>query len=302
MEKYLIIIAGPTAIGKTEITIKLAQHYDIPVINADSRQMYSGMEIGTAMPSAEEMQGIHHYFVGDRPLTKGISAGQYEKEVLEILGRLYNQSNIALLSGGSGLYIKAVVDGFDDIPEVQQEIRNRLKEELKANGLDPLVNELNSRDKDYAKIVDRNNPHRIMRALEVIRSTGKTYSFFRNGKRNFRQFNTIKTGLTMDRKELYERIEKRVDTMVVSGLLDEVEKLKKYKHLDPLQTVGYREVFNYMEGLYDYEESIRLIKRNTRRLAKRQLTWFRKDPEYKWFHPDQLEDIIDYIERGQINN
>ncbi len=301
MDKYLIIIAGPTAIGKTEITIKLAQHYDIPVINADSRQMYSGMDIGTAMPSTEEMQGIHHYFVGDRPLTKGISAGQYEKEVLEILGRFYNKSNIALLSGGSGLYIKAVVDGFDDIPKVKQEIRNRLKEELKANGLDPLVNELKSRDKDYAMIVDPNNPHRIMRALEVIRSTGKTYSFFRNGKRNFRQFNTIKIGLTMDRKELYERIEKRVDTMVISGLFDEVEKLKKYKHLDPLQTVGYREVFDYMEGLYDYEESIRLIKRNTRRLAKRQLTWFRKDPEYKWFHPGQLEDIIDYIERGQIN-
>jgi len=282
-------------VGKTDLTVKLAKVLKVPVINADSRQVYQEMNIGTAKPSNEEMEGVMHYFVGDRSLITDFSAGIFEREAIEILHDIFRHSDLAILSGGSGLYIDAVCDGLDNMPDIEPLVRSTLKLELKSTGLDALATELQQMDPVYWKEVDQNNPQRILRALEVIRTTGKSYTSFRIHTSVERSFTTIKVGLDRPRTELYARINDRMDLMIEQGLVDEVKGLKKYWGTNALETLGYQEVIDYLDKVYDKDEAIRLLKRNSRRYAKRQLTWFRRDPEITWFHPDKFEKIVEFI-------
>jgi len=295
IKKYLIVVVGPTAVGKTSFAVELAKVFKTAVINADSRQVYQEMKIGTAKPGMEEMQGVKHYFVNDRGLDSPLNAGLFEREALMTIGVEFKARDILIMSGGSGLYINAVCNGLDELPKVDPGVRELLNKQLENTDLVSLYDELVKKDPEYASAVDPRNPHRVLRALEIIRSTGKTYSSFRKSEIKQRSFTTIKIGLNMERHLLNDIIEKRMDQMIANGLFEEAKSLYKFKGLDPLQTVGYREIFDYMDGQYDYEEAVRLLKRNSRRYAKRQLTWFRRDPEIKWFDPNQLNDVITYV-------
>jgi len=290
--KYLIVIVGPTAVGKTSFSIQLAKHYHCDIISADSRQFYKEMLIGTAKPTSNEMQGVRHHFIDSHKVTETFSAGRFEVAALQLLEELYKKRDIVVLTGGSGLYVKALCEGMNDIPAVPKCYRDALYDELAKEGLDPLVAELKSVDPLYFDKVDKKNQQRVIRALEVYRATGQPYSQFRDDKPRERSFSIIRIGLDLNRKSLFERIDRRVDEMVDDGLFDEVERLRQYRNVYALQTVGYKEVFGYMDGDYDRVEAIRLIKRNTRRYAKRQLTWFKRDPDIHWFQPDQMKDII----------
>lgn len=293
--KYLIVIVGPTAVGKTDLCVELAKHFEIPVISADSRQFFKEMSIGTAKPSDEEMQGVVHYFINSHSISESFNAGAYSEEALKLIGNLFIEKDYLILTGGSGLYIKAVCEGFDEMPEVEEETRTQLTSEYSDKGLSPLLEELKMSDPVYYEQVDKANHQRILRALEVIRSTGVPFSFYRKNEKASRNFKVIKIGLERPREELYERINRRMDLMLEAGLEDEVKALIPYKKMNSLQTVGYKEVFDFLDGIYDREEMIRLLKRNSRRYAKRQLTWFKKDKEYQWFNPAEKADIIDFI-------
>lgn len=300
MDKTLIVITGPTAVGKTQLCLDIARHFDIPVINADSRQIYKELSIGTAKPTDAEMQGIKHYFVGTLSLHDYYSASLFEQQVLEVLEDLFKTSNYALMSGGSMMYIDAVCDGIDDIPTIDDITRETMKRRLEEEGLEKLCEELQRLDPEYYAIVDRQNPKRVVHALEICTMTGKTYTSFRKREKKQRPFKIVKIGLNRDRDELYHRINVRVDQMMQQGLLKEAESVYALRKQNALNTVGYKELFIYLEGQWPLEEAIERIKGNTRRYARKQLTWYKKDPNIRWFHPDQKEDIINYILSKEI--
>ena len=295
MEKTLIVITGPTAVGKTALCLDVAKHFHIPIINADSRQIFRELKIGTAPPTEAQMQQVHHDFVGILGLDDYYSASLFEQQVLELLGRQFLSSDYALMAGGSMMYIDAVCDGIDDIPTIDDQTRTTMKQRLADEGLEALCEELRQRDPEYYEIVDRQNPRRVVHALEICLMTGKTYTSFRKREKRQRPFSIIKIGLNRPREELYERINRRVDQMMADGLLEEARALYPKRHLNALNTVGYKELFDYIDGRWPLEEAVERIKGNTRRYARKQLTWFKKDESIRWFHPDETETIIKYI-------
>ena len=295
MEKTLIVITGPTAVGKTALCLDVAKHFHIPVINADSRQIFRELKIGTATPTEEQMQQVHHDFVGMLGLDDYYSASLFEQQVLELLDRQFLTSDYALMAGGSMMYIDAVCNGIDDIPTIDDHTRTMMKQRLADEGLEALCEELRRLDPEYYEIVDRQNPRRVVHALEICLMTGKTYTSFRKREKRQRPFNIIKIGLNRPREELYERINRRVDQMMADGLLEEAKALYPRRHLNALNTVGYKELFDYIDGRWPLEEAVERIKGNTRRYARKQLTWFKKDESIRWFHPDETETIIKYI-------
>ena len=293
--KTLIVITGPTAVGKSQLCLDIARHFDIPIINADSRQIYKELSIGTAKPSAEDQQAVKHYFVSALSLQDYYSASLFESQVTDLLNTLFKTSDYALMAGGSMMYIDAVCDGIDDIPTIDDETRATMKQRLKDEGLQKLCEELQSLDPEYYEIVDRQNPKRVVHALEICTMTGQTYTSFRKREKKDRPFHIVKIGLNRDREELYNRINARVDEMMQKGLLEEAEALYPMRELNALNTVGYKELFEYFNGCWSLEEAVERIKGNTRRYARKQLTWYKKDPQIRWFHPDQKKEIIDYI-------
>ncbi len=295
-QKTLIVIVGATAVGKTDISIKLAQYFDTEIISADARQWYKETTIGTAKPTTNEMQGIVHHLVDCFEIEKPYNIGDFEKDALEILEDIFSRKDIAILAGGSGLYVRALCEGIDEMPEILPHLRQELNENFEKNGLSDLLLQLKNLDENYYNQVDKANPQRVIRALEVCLSTGKPFSFFRKNTTAERPFNIIKIGLSRPREELYTRIDARMDIMLTQGLLQEATNLYPKKHLNALQTVGYREIFDFLEEKYDWEECLRLLKRNSRHYAKRQLTWFQKDTQIKWFPVEELEEIKTYIQ------
>ena len=291
--KTLVVITGPTAVGKTALTIELAQHYGIPIINADSRQIYRELKIGTAAPTDEQLQQAPHLFVGTKSIDDYYNASMYEQEVLSYIKE--SSSPIELLSGGSMMYIDAVCNGIDDIPTVREDIREEMKRRYKEEGLEALCEELKQLDPEHYAIVDRQNYRRVIHALEICHQTGKTYTSFRTQQKKERPFHIIKIGLNRDREELYQRINQRVDQMMADGLLDEVKGLVEKRHTNALNTVGYKELFDYLDGRWPLEEAVERIKGNTRRYARKQLTWYKRDEDMRWFHPDDIQDILNYI-------
>ena len=284
--------------------LDIAQHFGIPVINADSRQIYKELKIGTASPTIEQMRRVPHYFVGSLSLHDYYSASLFEQQVLEILQREFEHSDYALLTGGSMMYIDAVCNGIDDIPTVDDETRETLKRRLADEGLEALVEELRQLDPEYYEIVDKQNPRRVVHGLEICLMTGKTYTSFRKREKKERPFRIAKIGLNRDREELYNRINQRVDQMMTDGLLDEAQRLYPMRHMNALNTVGYKEMFAYIDGTWTLEEAVERIKGNTRRYARKQLTWYKKDEQIRWFHPDEIEQIYSYISQDyeQRNN
>lgn len=293
--KTLIVITGPTAVGKTQLCLDIARHFDIPIINADSRQIYKELSIGTAKPSAEELQQVKHYFVGTLSLLDYYSASLFESQVISLLDTLFLQSDYALMAGGSMMYIDAVCDGIDDIPTIDDETRATMKRRLAEEGLQKLCEELQRLDPEYYEIVDRQNPKRVVHALEICTMTGRTYTSFRKRNKKERPFRIVKIGLNREREELYHRINARVDAMMQQSLLKEAESVYSLRDLNALNTVGYKELFEYFNGRWSLDEAVERIKGNTRRYARKQLTWYKKDPLIRWFHPDQKKEIIDYI-------
>ncbi|PJJ84086.1 tRNA (adenosine(37)-N6)-dimethylallyltransferase MiaA [Mucilaginibacter auburnensis] len=286
--KTLLVIAGPTASGKTAAAIRLAQHFNTAILSADSRQFYREMSIGTAKPDAKELEAAQHYFIDSHSINELFSVGDFEKQGLALLEELFKVHDVVILAGGSGLYIKALCEGFDSIPQANEGIREQLNQELTEKGLPPLQEELKTVDPAYYAEVDINNPQRVIRALEVYRTTGQPFSSYRKAASNPRPFKCVKIALDLPREVLYDRINKRVDVMVEQGLVDEVRSLIPYRHLNALNTVGYSELFDHFEGKTDLKTALELIKQNTRRFAKRQLTWFRKDKEIHWLTPDEV--------------
>lgn len=279
----------------------IAKHFDIPIINADSRQIYRELKIGTARPSNKQMSEVKHYFVGTLGMDDYYSASLYEQQVLELLGELFKTSDYALLSGGSMMYIDAVCNGIDDIPTVDDETRTTLKKRLLMEGLGSLCEELRQRDPEYYEIVDKQNPRRVVHALEICVMTGKPYSSFRKQEKKARPFRIVKIGLTRPREELYKRINRRVDKMMKEGLFEEAQQMYPKRELNALNTVGYKEMFEYIKGKWTLHEAVERIKGNTRRYARKQLTWYKKDEQIRWFHPDDKEEIISYIEQQTKN-
>lgn len=299
--KRAIFICGPTASGKTAAAISLARHLNTEILSFDSRQMYRELAIGSAPPDTEELLAVKHHFIASHDLSDELSAGSFAELVLTRMDELFVQFDDLILAGGSGLYMKAIAHGFDEIPEVPPEVREVLNNDLEIKGIGNLQAELSERDPEYYQEVDRQNPQRIIRALEVIRHTGKSFSSFRKGEGQPRSFRSIKIGLDLPREELYERINLRVDRMMTAGLEEEVLSLRNYWEKAPLKTVGYDELVRYFKGEWSKENAIAEIKKNTRRYAKRQLTWFRRDPEIRWFHPQEEEEMIRYIASLKMN-
>ena len=295
MSKTLIVITGPTAVGKTELCLDIAKHFGIPIINADSRQIYRDLKIGTAAPTEEQLRQVRHYFVGTLGLTDYYSASMYEEQVMQLLNELFQTSDYALMAGGSMMYIDAVCNGIDDIPTVDDDTRAKLKKRLSDEGLEALCEELHQLDPEHYEIVDKKNPRRVIHALEICHMTGKTYTSFRTNIRKNRPFRIVKIGLTRERETIYDRINKRVDLMMQAGLLDEARHLYHLKHLNALNTVGYKEMFTHIDGTWTLDEAVERLKGNTRRYARKQLTWYKKDPQIRWFRPDEKEEIIKYI-------
>ena len=293
--KKLIVILGPTGVGKTSLCLHIAKEYNVPVINADSRQMFKELPIGTAAPTIKEQEQAKHYFVGNLTVDKYYNASMFENDVLSLLDILFKQQDIALMSGGSMMYIDAVCNGIDDIPTVDTQIRQRLKERYEQEGLESIIQELRQLDPEYYNIVDKKNHKRVIHALEICLSTGKAYSSFRHNVRKTRPFQIIKIGLTRNREELYSRIDQRVDEMIYNGLLKEAANMYPQRNLNALNTVGYKELFDYIDGKTDLQEAIFKIKSNTHKYCRKQLTWFKRDPEIKWFTPENVEEIINYI-------
>lgn len=294
-DHFLIVVVGPTAVGKTSFCIQLAQHFNTEIISADSRQFFQEMAIGTAKPSLEEMNEVKHHFINNLSIHQNYTIADFEKHGLSLLNSLFVQFPLLILTGGSGMYVEALCEGIDAIPAVDSAIRSTLNEAYKTHGITHLQRMLQVQDPDYFDQVDQANPQRLMRALEVCLGTGKPFSSFRKKKTKQRPFNIIKIGLELPREVLYERINQRMDNMVEDGLFDEARRLFPLRHLNALQTVGYKEIFGYLEGQYDKEETIRLLKRNSRRYAKRQMTWFKKDEQILWFSPEEFDSVVDTI-------
>lgn len=297
----LIIIAGPTAVGKTDLCVRLAKWLNTDIISADSRQFFREMTIGTAKPTLNEMGGIMHHFIDSHSISELYSVGDFERDVLTQLDELFRTKSVVLLTGGSGLYLKAITEGLDDMPEAPLELREALEARVAKEGLETLVTELKTLDPVYYAEVDHYNHQRIVRAMEVCLSTGKPYSSFRQNQKVERPFKCLKICLTRDREELYARIDARMDAMLAAGLVAEAQTLLPYRQHNALKTVGYKEVFEYLDGQYNYPEMVRLLKRNTRRYAKRQLTWFRNQDDFVWFEANDEAGIRAYImEEGEI--
>ena len=291
----LLVISGPTAVGKTDLCINLAKKFNTSIVSADSRQFYREMNIGTAKPSATELREIPHHFINSLSIHEDYDVRKFEDNALQTIDRLFLHQNPVILTGGSGLYIDVLTNGLDDIPQVNAGIRQELTETYNQFGIGELQSQLKILDPTYYGQVDLQNPQRLMRALEVCIGTGKPFSSFRLKRKTNRPFDVIKIALERDREELYSRINRRMDQMIAEGLFEEASLLFPYRNLNALQTVGYKEIFDYMEGNYDREEAIRLLKRNSRRYAKRQMTWLKKDNEYIWFHPSELDRITEFI-------
>ncbi|MBC2845464.1 tRNA (adenosine(37)-N6)-dimethylallyltransferase MiaA [Winogradskyella flava] len=298
MTKSLIAIVGPTAIGKTALSIKLAQHFGTDIISADSRQFYQEMNIGTAVPSTEELTSVRHHFIQHKSIKDDYSVGDFERDAIPKITAIHKTNLIAVMVGGSGLYVKAITKGLDDFPEVDKTIRFKLNDLLNREGLKPLQTKLKSLDPKAYKTIAIDNPQRVVRALEICIGTDKPYSSFLTNSEKKRNFNTITIGLDAERSIIYDRINRRVDIMVENGLIEEAKALLPYKNINALNTVGYKELFQYFEGNHTLDFAISEIKKNTRRFAKRQLTWFRKDDTIKWFdYNGDINDIIDFIEK-----
>lgn len=293
--KTLIVVLGPTAIGKTSLSIDLAKYYNTDIISADSRQFYKELLIGAASPSEKELNEVQHHFVQHISVTEDYNVGRFEEDAIQKLEDLFTEKDKVILVGGSGLYIDSICKGFDKMPEISDNIREKVIEMYQEKGVEFLQKEVKEKDPVFYNEVDKNNPQRLMRALEVIYSTNKTFSSFRKGTNKKRNFKIIKIGLHTDRKILYNRINSRVELMINNGLLKEVESLIPYKNKNSLKTVGYKELFQYFEGIYTLTEAVEKIKQNTRRFAKRQITWFKKDYKINYFSPEERQEIIDFI-------
>ncbi len=301
MQKTLVVLTGPTGIGKTKTGIQIARHFKTEIVSADSRQIFKELHIGTAVPTNIELYTVAHHFIQTHSITENYNASKFELEALKCFEKLFSKYNLVLMVGGSMLYIDAVCKGIDFMPDVDPEIREKLKIRFKKEGLESLRLQLKKLDQEYYKNVDLKNPNRIIHALEICLMTGKPYSSFRSNPKKIRPFKIIKIGLDCPRDELHKRINNRVDKMIVNGLEEEAKKVYQLKHLNSLNTVGYRELFDYFDGLITREKAIELIKRNTRRYARKQLTWFRNDSEMNWFQPEETSKIIDFIE-NKIDN
>jgi len=293
--KHIVIITGPTAAGKTRTALAVAEHFGIPVISADSRQMYKQLPIGTAQPTKEELQKVKHFFIGNLDLEEYYSAAMYEQQVMILLEDLFKESPVALLAGGSMMYIDAVCKGIDDIPTIHDDIRQQVKREIQENGIAPLLEELQKKDPEYYAIADKNNTRRIAHAIEIIRQTGGTYTQLRTHTIRQRPFGIIKIGLNLPREQLYQRINDRVLKMVEQGLVEEAREVYPKRELNSLNTVGYKELFKYFDGDISLDEAIRQIQSNTRQYARKQMTWYRRDPDIQWFHPTATDAVIKYI-------
>lgn len=291
----LIVIAGPTASGKTAFAIRMAKALKTVIVSADSRQFYKEMQIGTAAPTIEEKHEVKHYNIHNISIQEKYSVADYEKEVVSLLDHLFVDHETVIMTGGSGLFIDAVCNGIDPMPDIKTETRRQVEQQYSEGGLTALQQALQNLDPEYYSIVDTQNPRRLKRALEICYQTGKTFSSFRKRQSQPRSFNVIKLALLWDRSVLYERINKRVDVMMEEGLLEEARRLYPMRNLNALNTVGYKELFAYFDGIYSLEEAVAKIKENTRHYAKRQMTWFRKDPKYHWIHPDAFEDALAYV-------
>lgn len=292
---YLIVLLGPTGVGKTDLSIALSNTFNAPILSSDSRQFFKEMKIGTAVPTDNQLSAAPHYFIGHKSVTERYSCGMFEIDALNLLDNLYKTHKAAMLVGGSGLYIDALCNGIDDFPAPDPELRESLEKQLSEEGVEGLRAQLKLLDPDYYSSVDLKNPKRILKAIEVCLQTGKTYTSFLTNPNKQRPFQTIKIGLNRNREELYNRINQRVDGMINDGLIDEAKNLHHLKHLNALNTVGYRELFDYFDGKHNLDVAIELIKRNSRRYAKRQLTWWARDNDIRWFHPEQEEEIVEFL-------
>ena len=292
-EKTLIVVTGPTGVGKTEATLRLAEHFGVPVINADSRQIFAEIPIGTAAPTATQQARERHYFVGNHHLDDYYSASLFEEDVLKIINEA--SSKVSLLSGGSMMYIDAVCKGIDDIPTIRPEVRQEMMQLLESEGLEKMCELLHEWDPEHWAVVDRNNPRRVIHALEICKQTGRTYTSFRSNTIKERPFNIIKIGLNRDRETLYQRINQRVLQMIDDGMIEEAQRVYPKRTLNSLNTVGYKELFEYLDGLTTLDEAIFKIQSNTRRYARKQLTWYKRDAEMTWFSPDNIEEILNYL-------
>ena len=295
MSHTLIVLIGPTGVGKTELSLSIAEHFHTSILSSDSRQLYADLKIGTAAPTPEQLARVPHHFVGTLKLTDYYSAAQYEADVMKKLEELFSLNGVVVLTGGSMMYVDAICKGIDDIPTVDKETRELMLQKYAEEGLDHLCTELKLLDPEYYQIVDLKNPKRVIHALEICYMTGKSYTSFRTQSTKKRPFRIIKIGLTREREELYERINRRVDEMLDAGLLEEVKAVYPYKELNSLNTVGYKELFKYLDGEWTLEFAIEKIKQNSRIYSRKQITWFKRDNEIHWFHPDQKEEIMNYI-------
>lgn len=291
----LIVLIGPTGVGKTELSLRMAEHFHTHIVSSDSRQLYADLKIGTAAPTPEQLRRVPHHFVGTLQLTDYYSAAQYESEVLTVLDDLFKQHETVLLTGGSMMYVDAICKGIDDIPTVDEETRALMVQRYEKEGLEQMCAELKLLDPEYYKIVDLKNPKRVIHALEICYMTGKTYTSFRTQQKKERPFRIVKIGLTRDRAELYERINRRVDLMIEEGLVEEAKAVYPYRHLNSLNTVGYKEIFKYLDGEWELPFAIEKIKQNSRIYSRKQMTWFKRDQEIQWFHPTQEEEILAYL-------
>lgn len=288
----LIVLIGPTGVGKTELSLRIAEHFHTHIVSSDSRQLYADLKIGTAAPTPQQLQRVPHHFVGTLQLTDYYSAAQYESEALAVLDDLFKQQDVVLLTGGSMMYVDAICKGIDDIPTVDADTRQLMLQRYEEEGLERMCAELKLLDPEYYKIVDLKNPKRVIHALEICYMTGKTYTSFRTQQKKERPFRIIKIGLTRDRAELYQRINRRVDLMIEEGLVEEAKAVYPYRHLNSLNTVGYKEIFKYLDGEWELPFAIEKIKQNSRIYSRKQMTWFKRDKDILWFHPDEEERIL----------
>ena len=301
LSKKLIVIVGPTAVGKTDLAFDLAKSLSTEIVSADSRQFYKELEIGTAKPELPMLAAVKHHFVNSLSIEQEYTAGQFEREALSVLADIFASHHVAVMVGGSGLYVQAVCQGMDEMPVIAEGLREKWNATVASGGLADVQQFVREHDPEFYELVDRNNPARLVRAAEVIESTGRPFSSFRAGQTKAeRDFTSIKIGLTADREELYDRIDRRMDLMIEAGLFEEAERLFSLRHLQALQTVGYQEIFGYLQGDYDKEEAVRLLKRNSRRYAKRQLTWFRKDADIQWFDRRETGKVYDLLKQVEV--